>query len=54
MGNTASVSFTDDDEEVWNWIEDKYKNGPFRSRSHVIVWACEQAMHSSDDNDMLT
>ena len=54
MGKTASVSFKDSEMDLWNWVEDQYKNGPFRSRSGVILYCVRKVMMEKGDDEVLT
>lgn len=54
MGKSANVSFRDDDEEVWEWMEDMHENGPYRSRSHIVVAALREKMERAGEDEVLT
>lgn len=54
MGKSANISFRDDDEDVWEWMEDMHRNGNFRSRSHVVVYALRKMKERSGDDEVLT
>lgn len=54
MGKTATISFRDDDEDVWRWLEEQHKNGTYRSRSHVVVEAIQEKMEREGDGEVMT
>ena len=53
MANSANISFAEGDESEWEFMEDMYKNGPFRSRSHVVVHAISKLMEEYDEDETL-
>lgn len=51
MANRANISFKDSDEDVWEFMEDMHENGPFRSRSHVVVYALEKMQDEYNEDE---
>lgn len=43
MGQRVSFSFRDDESDLYQWVEQKYKEGRFRTRTDVIIWALAEA-----------
>lgn len=39
MANTANISFKEEDEDIWEFMEKQHEEGPYRNRSHVVVEA---------------
>lgn len=54
MSKRESISFQDGDEDVYEFMEDMHKNGPFRNRSHVVVYALKKMMEEYDEDQPLT
>lgn len=54
MGKRANISFKDDDEDIWEFMEDMHENGPFRNRSHVVIHALEKMEEEYDEDQPLT
>lgn len=52
MGNTANISFRDEDMDVWEWMEKQHNEGMFRNRSHVVVAALRR-MKEQEGDDVL-
>ena len=50
MGHTANVSFKEEDEDVWEFLEEQHEDGPYRNRSHVVVEALKR-MQDMDEED---
>lgn len=51
---TATISFKSGDEDAWMFMERMYKQGPFRNRSNVIVYALEKMEEEYDEDQPLT
>lgn len=49
MARPISFSMSDDEEDLYQWMEEKYENGPYRSRSDVIVHALKRMRDEEDD-----
>lgn len=50
MGKRVSFSFTNDEEDLHDWMEQKHEEGRFRTRSAVIITALEE-MRKRDEKD---
>lgn len=54
MGKRASVSFTEDEEDLWEWVEERKKEGQYKSRSAVITHCIQIAKQELDDSETFT
>jgi len=54
MAKSVSVSFKENENDLLEWADDQVENGPFRSRSGVIVYALSQLKDQSEDVKTLT
>lgn len=43
-----SISFRDDEEELHDWVEEQKEDGPYRSKTAVVIDALKKMR---DDND---
>lgn len=50
MGETANISFKEEDRDVFDFMEEQHEEGPYRNRSHVVVEALKQ-MRDMDEED---
>lgn len=53
MGTTHSIHFRKEDEEIREYMEQLHEDGPFRSRSHVVVVALEQLQDQKTENILI-
>lgn len=42
MGETASVHFPDDEQDLYEWMERMWKDGEYANRSHVVRVALQR------------
>lgn len=54
MGKTASVSFRNDEEDLFEWVEEMHEEGDYRSRSAVIIKCIQIAKEELDDSETFT
>jgi Arc/MetJ-type ribon-helix-helix transcriptional regulator len=54
MGKRASVSFRDDEEELWEWMEEMHEDGPYRSRTAVMIKALEVLKEEHEAGEVFT
>lgn len=54
MGKRASVSFREDEEDLWDWVEKMHDDGPYRSRSAVFIAAVEELKEKHESGEVFT
>lgn len=42
MGKRVSFSFRNEEEDLYEWLEEQHEDGKFRTRTDVIITALEQ------------
>lgn len=54
MGETISVSFREDEEDLYEWLEDQHGDkGIYRNRSDVIIAALKEKRKRESGSDQL-
>lgn len=54
MATTANISFRDDDMDIYQWVEEQWKDGIYRNRSHVLVECARKEMKRQGDDEVIT
>lgn len=50
MGETLNVSFNENEEELYEWVESKVDDGDYRYKSSVVIQALRE-MKRQDESD---
>lgn len=51
MAQTVSVSFREDEEDLYEWMEEQWEEGDYRNRSSVIIAALKEKRERDEDVD---